>query len=87
MRNLMKESVTNINMGSIDRKIRIFAVAPALVVAGLLIGPGGVVAVILYVLAGVMVATSLVGSCPLYSVFGIKTCPADTTSASAAAER
>lgn len=63
-----------LNMGPLDRKIRILAVAPALLVAGLLLGPGGVLAVILYVLAVVMVATSLVGSCPVYTILGIKTC-------------
>lgn len=64
-----------LNMGPLDRKIRTFAVAPALVIVGVLLGPGGLLSVILYALAGVMVATSAVGSCPLYAVFGIKTCP------------
>lgn len=68
-----------LNMGSLDRRLRLFLIAPALVVAGILIGPGGVVPIFVYVLAGVMVATSLVGSCPLYTLFGLRTCPASTS--------
>lgn len=63
------------NMGIADRRIRPFVVAPALVVAGLLLGPAGWLAVVAYALAGVMVATAVVGTCPLYSLFGLSTCP------------
>ena len=66
----------NTNVGSADRKMRAFVVAPVLAVAGVLVGPTGWLAMVLYVLAGVMLATSAVGSCPLYTVFGIPTCPA-----------
>ena len=52
-----------LNMG-LDRRMRLFLVAPALVVTGILIGPGGIVPIVMYVLAGVMVATSLAGTCP-----------------------
>lgn len=62
-----------LNMGTLDRRLRSFVMAPVLVVVGLLVGPAGVVSIVLYVLAAVMVATSLVGSCPLYMPFGIKT--------------
>ncbi len=64
-----------LNMGTLDRRLRLFLVAPALILAGVLIGPGGILAIVLYVLAGVMVATSLAGSCPLYTLLGIRTCP------------
>ena len=67
-------------MGVWDRRLRLFVVAPVLVLVGLLVGPGGWVPVLLYVLAGVMAATSVVGSCPLYTLFGIRTCPVDATS-------
>jgi len=66
----------NKNMSSVDSKLRAFVVAPVLVVAGLLTGPAGWLAVVLYVLAGVMLATSVVGTCPLYLPFGLRTCPA-----------
>ena len=64
-----------INMGSADRKLRAFFVAPVLVVAGLLVAPAGWLAIVLYALAGVMVATAAVGSCPLYSLFGLRSWP------------
>jgi hypothetical protein len=65
----------NLNLGSADRKLRTFVVAPALVIAGVLVGPAGWLAFVLYVLAGVMLATSIAGSCPLYLLFGLRTCP------------
>ena len=46
-----------------------------LVVVGLLVGPGGWLAIVLYGLAVVMWATAAAGSCPLYSLFGLRTCP------------
>ncbi|MEO8557246.1 MAG: DUF2892 domain-containing protein [Actinomycetota bacterium] len=63
------------NMGSADRKVRAFVVAPVLVVVGVLVGPAGWLAIVLYALAGVMVATAGVGSCPLYSLFGLRSWP------------
>ncbi len=65
----------NKNMSSADSKLRAFVVAPVLVAAGVLVGPAGWLAIVLYALAGVMLATSLVGTCPLYMVFGLRTCP------------
>ena len=62
-----------INMGSADRKIRAFVVAPILVVAGLLVGPAGLLAIVLYALAGVMLATSSISFCPLYALLGLST--------------
>ena len=41
-----------INIGSADRKLRGFVVAPVLIVAGPLVGPAGWLASALYVLAG-----------------------------------
>lgn len=64
-----------INLGSADRKLRAFVVAPVLVVAGLLAGPGGWLAIVLYALAAVMLATAAVSFCPLYAVFGFRTSP------------
>lgn len=64
-----------LNMGPVDRKLRLYLVAPILVVTGLLIGPGGILPTVLYVVAAVMAGTSLAGSCPLYSLLGLRTCP------------
>lgn len=63
----------NKNMGSADRKLRAFVVAPVLVIAGVLVGPAGLLAIALYALAAVMLATSAAGSCPLYMPFGLST--------------
>ena len=64
-----------VNMGSADRKLRAFVVTPVLFVVGLLVGPAGWLAIVLYALAGVMLATAAVGSCPLYLPFGLRTRP------------
>lgn len=63
------------NMGSTDRIIRILiaAVIAVLYYTGTLSGTLGLV---LLILAGVFVLTSLVSFCPLYAPFGINTCPA-----------
>lgn len=62
------------NMGTADRIIRLIIVA---VICGLYFTGTvtGTLGLILIVLAGVFFATSLVSFCPLYSIFGISTCP------------
>lgn len=81
----VKENLMPTNMGTIDRRLRLFVLAPVLVVVGLVIGPLGVLPIVLYAGAGVMAATSLAGSCPLYTLIGIRTCPTGgTTSGSRA---
>lgn len=62
------------NMGGADRIIRLLiaAVIALLYYSGLVTGMLGVV---LLILALVFVATSFVSFCPLYSLFGISTCP------------
>lgn len=56
------------NMSILDRRLRAFLVTPAMVAAGALVGPAGVWAIVLYVLAAVMVATAAAGFCPLYAL-------------------
>jgi|JI10StandDraft_1071094.scaffolds.fasta_scaffold570032_2 esterase/lipase len=60
------------NMGNIDRGLR---AAVALVIAGLYFGGilSGTVAIALGVVGIVMLATSLVGSCPAYIPFKLNT--------------
>ncbi len=55
------------NMTVPDRSVRALLVAPIAILAGILVGPGSVWSLVLYVLAAVMLATSGVGYCPLYS--------------------
>jgi fatty acid desaturase len=61
-------------MGSADRIIRVIiaAIVGVLYFTGVISGTLGIV---LLVLAGVFVLTSLIGFCPLYAPFGIRTCP------------
>lgn len=61
------------NMGNIDRVIRVLA---AVLVAVLYFTNviSGTVAIILGAVAGIFILTSLVGTCPLYMLFGVKTC-------------
>jgi hypothetical protein len=62
------------NMGNPDRIIRfvIAAVFIVLYISGTVTGTAGLV---LLVLAGVFILTSLTSFCPIYAPFGISTCP------------
>lgn len=64
------------NMGNIDKIIRILV---AIVIAVLFFTNviSGTLGIILLVLAGVFVLTSLMSFCPLYTLVGINTCPKD----------
>lgn len=60
-------------MGSADRIIRIIIAA----IVGILYFTGkisGTVGIVLLILSGVFVLTSIISFCPLYAPFGIKTC-------------
>lgn len=61
------------NMGGADRIIRI--IAAIIIVTLFWRGEiSGVLGYILLALAAIFVLTSLVNICPLYNIFGIKTC-------------
>lgn len=64
------------NMSNIDRIVRVVlaAVFAYLYFSGTVAGTLGIV---LMVLAAIFVLTSLVSSCPLYSLVGISTCPVE----------
>lgn len=66
------------NMGIADRLVRVLiaAIVGALYYTGVVSGTLGVV---LLVLAGVFVATSLISFCPLYTLLGVSTCPVSKT--------
>ena len=61
------------NMGTADRVIRVLiaAVIAVLFFTGVVKGTFGIV---LLVLAGIFVLTSLISFCPLYAPFGLSTC-------------
>lgn len=60
------------NMGSTDRVVRAL-VAVAAVVVALLVGPTSALGIVLWVVAGLMLATAALASCPVYSLLGIDT--------------
>jgi hypothetical protein len=61
------------NMGSMDRKIRSFVVAPVLVILAIVFHSIVPLMVVLLLLAVVMWATSAVKTCPLYMPFKFST--------------
>jgi len=63
------------NVGLIDRIVRIVIaiVVAVLIITGIL---AGLWAIILGIVGGIMLLTALVGFCGLYTLFGIRTCPA-----------
>ena len=60
------------NMGTVDKVIRIL-VAVIILVLYFTHVISGTLAVILLILAGVFIVTSLIGTCPLYLPFGLNT--------------
>jgi hypothetical protein len=62
------------NVGNIDKAVRIVLaiVFAALYFTGTV---SGTIGIILLVLGIVFAATSLIGFCPLYAMFGMSTCP------------
>ncbi len=62
------------NMGNADRIVRLVIAA----IVGILWITGvvqGVLAIGLTAVAGIFVVSSAISFCPLYSIFGIRTCP------------
>ena len=63
------------NMGFWDRGLRTFVVAPVAIAVALVVGAGTVGGVLLFVVAGIMLASSATGFCPTYVLIGISTDP------------
>jgi hypothetical protein len=61
------------NMGTVDRALRAFVVAPVAIVVAFLVGAGTIAGVVLFVVAGIMLLTALTGYCPNYTIVGITT--------------
>jgi hypothetical protein len=66
------------NLGSTDRLLRVViaAVIATLYLTNVISGTLGLV---LLVLAGIFVATSLISFCPIYALFGMSTCSVKQT--------
>ena len=62
------------NMGNADKIIRLMVAAVIAVLFYMEI-IGGTLGIVLLVVAGIFVMTSFISFCPLYTLFGLKTCP------------
>ncbi len=61
------------NVGTVDRAVRLIVAAVAVLIA-FMIGPGSAGGIVLFVVAAIMLITSLIGTCPIYRLFGMNTC-------------
>ena len=61
------------NMGSLDRALRAFVIAPAAIVAALALGATSIAGIVLFAVAGIALVTGAAGRCPNYVLFGIDT--------------
>lgn len=61
------------NMGSLDRALRAFVVAPAAILAAFALGASSSGGIVLFAVAGIALVTGAAGRCPNYVLFGIDT--------------
>lgn len=61
------------NMGSLDRALRAFVIAPVAIGVGVALGASSIGGIVLFVVAGVALTTGATGICPSYGLFGIDT--------------
>lgn len=64
----------NKNMGTLDKAIRI-VLALVMIYFAYTSSDLGWIKYLLYILSVVFILTSLISFCPLYTLFGINTCP------------
>jgi hypothetical protein len=60
-------------MGVVDRRLRAFIGAPTAIVVAFILGTGTIAGVIVFVIAGIMLASGATGYCPMYTVLGMST--------------
>ncbi|HET9324531.1 MAG TPA: DUF2892 domain-containing protein [Gaiellaceae bacterium] len=63
------------NMGTLDRILRAFVVAPVAIALAFVVGAGTVLGVVFIVVAGIMLASAATAVCPTYILLGISTRP------------
>ena len=61
------------NMGSLDRALRAFVIAPVAIGAAFAVGAASIAALVLFIVAGIALATAATGVCPTYALLGIDT--------------
>lgn len=65
------------NMGNADRIVRTLLAVLVVILYFTGVVPG-TLGIVLMVLAGIFLLTSIVSFCPLYTLFGMSTCPVKT---------
>ena len=61
------------NMGTADRALRVYVIAPVAIVAALALGVSSIGGIVLLAVAGIALVTGVSGVCPGYVPFGIDT--------------
>ena len=61
------------NMGSLDRALRAFVIAPVAIGVAVALGASSIGGIVLFVVASVALTTGATGRCPSYVLFGIDT--------------
>jgi hypothetical protein len=61
------------NMSNLDRGLRSFLIAPVAIILAVVVGAGSIGGILLFALAAIMLATSAVGFCPLYTLLHLDT--------------
>ena len=61
------------DMGNIDRWARGLIIGPGAIIAAVMTGAGSILGIVLIAVGVIMLATAVVGMCPLYTVLGIDT--------------
>ena len=62
------------NMGTLDRLLRTFVVAPVAIILGVVVFQfGSLFSIIALLVAAIMLGSSALGFCPTYTLFGIST--------------
>ena len=70
--------MVNVNVGSMDRYIR-FVLGIILIIAGALtLSSNSTLGIVLLVVSIIPIGTAAINFCPLYAIFGIRTCPVET---------
>jgi hypothetical protein len=56
------------NMSNLDRGLRSFLIAPVVIILAVVVGAGSIGGILLFLIAAIMLGTSAVGFCPLYTL-------------------
>jgi len=60
-------------MSNLDRGLRSFVIAPVAIILAVVVGAGSIGGILLFAFAAIMLGTSAVGFCPLYTLLHLNT--------------